>query len=130
MPKGQLSERVLAEHTKAAFDALYYNYKRTARIREYAFTLTKEEFLELTKSDCFYCGTEPKQYKSKYGNKSRKGIPFVYNGIDRVDNSVGYEYANCVPCCKTCNRMKGCLGFNEFTKKIKEIVDNLCLLLR
>jgi 5-methylcytosine-specific restriction endonuclease McrA len=27
-------------------------------------------------------------------------------GIDRVDNSIGYTPDNCVPCCTQCNRIK------------------------
>jgi len=29
-----------------------------------------------------------------------------YQGIDRINNNVGYESGNCVPCCNICNRAK------------------------
>lgn len=55
-------------------------------------------------------------------SRTKGAIPsFVYNGIDRVDNSVGYVLSNCVPCCSTCNRMKGTMSSEEFKEKIKLI---------
>ena len=47
--------------------------------------------------------------------------PYVYNGVDRVDNERGYSLENCVPCCKFCNRMKRDLGKKEFLEHIKNI---------
>ena len=48
------------------------------------------------------CDSVPKSVKkSEYGHGE-----FVYNGIDRVDNSVGYTIDNCVSCCGMCNFMK------------------------
>ncbi len=39
---------------------------------------------------------------------------FVYNGIDRLDNALGYTLDNCVPCCKRCNQAKNNMGLKEF----------------
>src|SRR5579859_3794845 len=73
-------------------------YKFGARSRKLVWALMEEQFDALTSSDCRYCGASPAQrVKSKY----RKG-DFIYNGIDRVDNSRGYEPDNVVPCCKIC----------------------------
>lgn len=68
----------------------YKSYRRNAKQRGLEFNLTKEEFVELIKSDCKYCG--------------EKANPF--NGIDRVDNNEGYIISNCVPCCEWCNKIK------------------------
>jgi uncharacterized protein YuzB (UPF0349 family) len=35
-------------------------------------------------------------------------------GIDRWDNSIGYEEFNCLPCCGVCNRMKSARVASEF----------------
>lgn len=32
---------------------------------------------------------------------------YTYNGVDRLDSSMGYTPDNCVPCCWECNNMKG-----------------------
>jgi hypothetical protein len=76
-------------------------YKRDAKTRGYSFELTKEQFEELIAGPCFYCGVE-KQNAKMYNNW---GLVH-YTGIDRVDNSIGYVYNNCVSCCKNCNTKK------------------------
>lgn len=85
----------------AAMNNLYNIYMKTCvEERGYKFELTKEEFFILTKSNCYYCNKEPSQVKkAKYSN-------YVYNGIDRVDNSEGYLRNNVVACCKECNSNK------------------------
>ena len=95
---------------EAAFNDLYGRYKKNAKNRQYAFDLTKEEFKVLTKELCFYCGALPtKQYPSKEAehklNEMGKRVNgfYVYNGIDRKNNSKGYSIDNCVTCCSTCN---------------------------
>lgn len=96
---------------------LYRRQKIKAEIRKYTYTITYEQFLDLSKQNCEYCGDKPAQvYTNKRGNQ-----PFIYNGIDRVDNAIGYEIDNCVPCCGTCNMMKGKLGKNKFIAQCKKI---------
>jgi len=58
--------------------------------------LTKGQFQELSNQERHYCG---------------KDGP---NGIDRFNNSIGYEVNNCVPCCKHCNYVKGDLSLTDF----------------
>lgn len=68
----------------------YNVYKKNAKRRNLVFSLTKEEFYQITKEPCNYCGE----------------ILNGYNGIDRIDSSKGYSIENCVPCCEICNKMK------------------------
>ena len=77
-------------------------YERQARNRGLIWVLSKEEFNVLTSQNCVYCGAEPQE---GYKNKEHNGCAKM-NGIDRVDNSRGYEWNNCVPACKTCNGAK------------------------
>ena len=44
------------------------------------------------------------------------------NGIDRFDNTIGYELHNCVPCCGFCNFAKGKHTYQEFKNWIKDLV--------
>jgi hypothetical protein len=92
---------------ESAFNDLYKKYARGAPRRGYAFELTREEFRELTKMNCTYCGIEPSSMAGvvKNGKPMSNGL-YVYNGIDRVDNSIGYTKGNCVACCSTCNFAK------------------------
>ena len=92
-------------------------YKRDAAKRNYIWNLTKDEFFNLTSQNCFYCNLPPSNIKvSSYG----KG-DFVYSGIDRIDNSRGYDTDNAVPCCKTCNRAKDIMGQGEFLEWVSRV---------
>jgi hypothetical protein len=85
-------------------------YKRDAAKRGYAWSLTDKQFYELTSSACHYCGQPPSNIKKNDYNKG----DFVYSGIDRRDNVVGYEPCNVVPCCCVCNRSKDVMTEKEF----------------
>ena len=43
------------------------------------------------------------------------------NGIDRLDSARPYETANCRPCCKDCNYMKGTYDPRTFIERAKKI---------
>jgi len=87
----------------------------SARTRGLVFSLTSEDFLRITSQNCFYCGTEPAQDKKSLHENYRA------NGIDRVDNNVGYVLENCVPCCMPCNYMKRAQGQDEFFARVIRI---------
>ena len=58
--------------------------------------IDETEFVSITNKPCHYCGKEGP------------------NGIDRVDNKIGYTTQNCKPCCKHCNYVKGALSVKDF----------------
>lgn len=99
---------------------LYNNYIRNAKNRNYDFNLSVDEFEVLIKSNCYYCGSEPEQIFSKKGLK----YELKYNGIDRMDNSEGYNNRNCVPACKFCNFGKSRFDLNEFLNWINKLKKN------
>ena len=86
---------------EAGLRTVIRQYKRNARLRNMAFTLSKEEVLSLITNECFYCGDKESNLL-----KPNKGSVFLYNGIDRMDSSIGYLMSNCVACCTMCNRAK------------------------
>ena len=109
---------VVFEEGVASFNILFKRYKYGASRRGREFSLTKSEFKSLTKQNCIYCGTIPSQtIQGKRTNGS-----YIYNGIDRVDNSIGYHYKNCVPCCRTCNFAKKDSTHEEFINWINNLV--------
>jgi len=91
----------------------YGAYRRSARRRSFAFTITKTQFENISRRPCKYCGnfngTDPDENP--------------YNGIDRVDNTKGYIKGNCVPCCWICNSLKGHGDEIEFLEHIKAIYE-------
>lgn len=79
-----------------AFNRLYHTYKTRATNKNLEFTLSKTEFRELTGSKCYYC----KKIPSQKASPTIKGFgEYIYNGIDRLDNNIGYTQENSVPCC-------------------------------
>ena len=101
----------------AASRYLYRHSKQNAKYNKKEFDLSYEEFLDITSQNCFYCGKKPLQ---KWSNKSGSSI-YVYNGIDRRDNSKGYNKNNIVPCCSDCNYFKSNIDYNKFLNLVKRI---------
>jgi hypothetical protein len=88
-------------------------YAKRANKKELKFELTIEEFINLVQSNCHYCGAIPNgKTHSKYLKR---------NGIDRVDNAVGYIIENCVPCCAMCNASKSNKTLSQFLEWIKRV---------
>lgn len=104
-------------------------YSVSARKRGIEFKLNLNEFEVLCSLPCVYCGIEPSNQTRKrypknhkhHAGEPRPYKPFVYSGIDRVNNDIGYIYSNCVPCCKTCNYAKSNLTSEEFFAWIDRI---------
>lgn len=106
----------------SALRSLRLGYVRGANKRKLNFELTETEFSKITKQNCFYCGESPNRtIKSNY--KSDISDVYVYNGIDRIDNAVGYTIENCVPCCKNCNYFKADLSPMEFLNHVNKIYE-------
>lgn len=101
----------------SSFRRLYRRYKAKAAKKEREFTLTEQEFYELTRQPCFYCAAPPSRKENKKGKNS-----YVYNGIDRYDSATGYTLRNCFSCCWTHNRMKGRLSFEDFYRQSLAVV--------
>lgn len=95
---------------EGAFRSFYRYTALNAKYRKIKFNLSLEFFGWITKQPCRYCGAEPSY---EYGQKRNNG-KYIYNGIDRVDNNVGYVKENCVPCCGHCNYMKSAVPVEKF----------------
>jgi hypothetical protein len=102
---------------EAAFNALFRQYKYNAKARGYCFELDKEYFRYLVTRMCSYCDEMPKSVFS--GNKTNG--TFLYNGIDRMDNVIGYTKNNCTTCCIMCNKAKDVYSLQEFYTWIDKI---------
>lgn len=102
---------------ESQFNGLFESYKRQAGQRKLDFKLNKKQFKKLTSSNCFYCGSIPQSVQ----HNQRANGDYVYNGIDRLDNSKGYFVKNCVSCCGLCNWMKRELSKDAFLQHIRKI---------
>jgi hypothetical protein len=99
------------KNEETPFNMVYNSYRCNAKLRNFSFNLTKEQVKIITQMECYYCGEQPSNIKY---NRGQEKIQYIYNGIDRKNNSIGYEIENCVACCKRCNLAKGISGENEF----------------
>jgi hypothetical protein len=95
--------------------------------------ITFEDFLLLSQQPCDYCGRQPFCTYNKWGyrllstdvkkpttHQIQEG-DFTYNGLDRVDSAGAHTLDNVVPCCATCNWMKGDMSREEFLAHNKRI---------
>ncbi len=111
------------EKGRASLNKLFRRYVRGAKDRGFEFNLNFDQFKKLTEQDCHYCGSAP---SSMVGGKTYYGS-YTYNGIDRVDNNVGYNLDNCVSCCRICNKMKLKFSVNSFLEQIEKIYNTSLL---
>lgn len=81
----------------------FRSYKHCAKKRNLVFELLIEEFADIIRNPCIYCGETDKI------------------GIDRIDNNLGYTLSNSKPCCKLCNYMKRTNSVDEFLEHIKKV---------
>lgn len=102
---------------------LFDTYRRHAKSAKRDFLLDLKQFQQLTSSNCYYCNATPsKIIGNNNSNKISHWGDYVYNGIDRIDNFLGYTINNCVPCCEICNWAKSNRGVDEF----KQYINNIC----
>lgn len=104
------ARRVPGNHSEVT--AIILGYMRHAKRRGHEWSLSREEVVRLITGDCFYCGSPPLNIKVHKNTVT----PLSYNGIDRVDNALGYATGNVVTCCRVCNRAKETMLVSEFAE--------------
>lgn len=105
-----------------ARNKIMYVYKRHAKNAGREFSLTVEEFTELTSANCHYCGRPPTRTHIPDHRPGRTSTSYDYNGIDRRDSSLGYVPENCLTCCYECNRGKSNMDYDEFIEYLNTLV--------
>jgi len=118
-----VTQRQTLPDFRGLINEILKNYRSAAARRGYEFTLSYDDFRRLILSNCHYCGSSPTM---KYNGTKRKSNvdDFRYNGVDRVDNLLGYAIGNCVACCKDCNRSKGTLTQDEWLAWVKRLYEH------
>jgi hypothetical protein len=116
------------ERGGSGLSMIYATYRINARKRNLAFEMTIDEFKELTSSRCYYCDAEPQNTSESGGLRTeaaREHSRYIYSGVDRVDNELGYIIGNCVPCCKDCNKAKMDRPLAEYLAWLKKTTNHL-----
>lgn len=114
-------------------------YEKGARGRKHEWSLSRDAVINVASSNCHYCGAIPKpnlMTKNQYyaaAKKHNSAINEVYanskvvntNGLDRVNNNLGYTFDNVVPCCKICNFAKSTMNKDEFESWILRTAEHI-----
>lgn len=66
---------------------------------------------KVLRANAVTCGIPPISVSQ---SRSSLSLPYIYNGIDRRNNSEGYTPENCCSCCWPCNKAKLAMGDSEF----------------
>lgn len=70
----------------------FTNLKSEAKRRNYSMNITFIEYENLMSKPCYYCGCSLKELTG--------------GCLDRIDNNLGYEIDNVLPCCGICNKTR------------------------
>lgn len=119
----------LLDNGEYGLNQTYRKYVSSAKSRLISFDLSKEDFKIISQNNCWYCGKPPMNISQPNTIDKTSDIAFtngifVYNGLDRVDNSLGYTKENVVACCEDCNRAKLTLdqfNFIELANRIAKL---------
>jgi len=113
----------------SAQKSVYAKHKVYCRHRKIESNLSFDEFWNISKLNCEYCGCPPDKElpaTDKHGKKIRNG-GCTFSGLDRIDNSKQYLLSNILSCCKFCNMAKHTNSIELFLSKVRAIYENLKL---
>jgi hypothetical protein len=96
--------RLYANIYRKTIKCRFNTYKNRAKKRNFEFEITFEDFNRITSTACHYCKDSEAQI-----------------GIDRKNNKKGYTLNNSLPCCWSCNKMKGSKTYEEMINFIVRI---------
>lgn len=105
--KGARPFRTQENPNESAINKVLGGYIYTARKKGNKWSLSRELAIALFLGNCFYCNRPPSNLFETPSVHAHNVGRFVYNGIDRKDNSEGYTAENVVSCCTACNFIKG-----------------------
>lgn len=121
----------LKEPGETSYSSLYNTYYWGAKSRGYDFKLTIDDLKKIVVNNCHYCNSPPREYNRYRGAVGKRvkqetidRATIYVNGIDRLDNNVGYTVENSVPCCGKCNFMKLDNTVEDFIDHCKKITEN------
>lgn len=104
---------------ESAATHIYLGIKKSAEVRGYEFSVTKDDVFSLVFLPCHYCGSSPSNEKKNMFNNGN----IKYNGLDRLDNKKGYVKENIVPCCWVCNQNKKAMTKKDFLLWVKKVYE-------
>lgn len=115
-----------------SYAEIFSDYKFRAKQHGLKFELPSEYFIKLITSSCYYCGFPPNHEYNHYKrrNSKPKHLPNIeifsikVNGIDRINNNLGYTKENSVSCCKFCNLAKNRWPVKDFLEWLENLASH------
>lgn len=101
---------------------LFQTYRSGAKKRRYEFNLTLEQVWDICQRECAYCKKPP--CTLNFVRSRKDDTKYLCNGIDRIDNTLGYTLTNIIPCCQTCNKAKNTMSVDEFLAWIRSVYNH------
>jgi hypothetical protein len=90
--------------------------KLSAEIRGIPMKLTDAEIRQFIAAPCLYCG------RTRVNKSLSRHAPHIgWNGIDRLDNNLGYIKGNCAACCGIHNQMKEKMTYDQFIEECARV---------
>ena len=120
LQKDRASEANKKFDSNPALRKLIDSYRNSAKRRGFNFLLSVDEADKLFRQPCFYCARAPHRSFTEYNGRYK----YIYNGIDRIDNSKDYTIENIRACCKDCNYAKNEMSVEEFANWIRKVYEN------
>lgn len=105
---------------ESAFNEVFYGFRQNAKERNFVWALDKRDVRIIIRQNCGYCGAPP----SNLRNVKTSTGSICYNGLDRIDSTIGYTNDNVTPCCNVCNWMKSNTSVDKFVSHIQSIYNH------
>jgi len=91
--------------------------------------LKVENFISISKLNCFYCGLEPSNKANSFKRAAKRLFSYqngevIYSGLDRINSMEPHNVGNVVPCCIQCNKFKLSRSYEELLVAIDGLKDN------
>lgn len=134
---GKETKHKRTDPQKQAWSGMYKSYKAGANVRNLCFEINFSLFKSICFKNCVYCGAQPREistWKNRYTRHESDNClidmefadqKIIYaNGIDRLDNNIGYVESNIAPCCSLCNKLKGKMSMDQWTSWLSAVRNN------
>jgi 5-methylcytosine-specific restriction endonuclease McrA len=88
-------------------------------------SISFDDFYKLSQLNCYYCSAVPSNCTKSENNSPffKENGEFIYNGLDRIDSSKGYDIDNVITCCKYCNKSKCAMTLSEFKLHLQNMLN-------
>jgi hypothetical protein len=120
----------LYENRQEAMLKVQYSHLKRRHKKFRGVLLSFEDYCELVKKPCEYCGLEysrtiTDRLNESLENKRLSDEILKINGLDRKYSGLGYTNNNVVVCCKGCNFAKHTMSQQQFFDWVKRVYDHL-----